>query len=141
MRSFSRGFTLIELMITCVVIAILAAIAVPQYSRYIARQKVNSGQMDLVSLAMNMDVYLQNNTTYPATAADTAAVKVLLPAWAPAQGADFNYKISAVSNSVFPPTYTVEAVGTSTAVSGCTISLTSANGRTRSGCAGGATTW
>jgi len=141
MRSVSRGFTLIELMITCVVIAILAAIAIPQYSRYIARQKASSGQMDLVSLAMNMEVYLQNNTTYPATAADTAAVKALLPAWAPAQGADFNYKIQAVSNSVFPPTYTLQAVGTSSAVSGCTISLTSANGRERSGCPGSGTTW
>lgn len=137
----SRGFTLIELLVACVIAAILAAIAVPAYSGYVGRQKTNSAQMDLVSLALNMEAALQNTTTYPAAAANTAAVKTALPAWVPAQSADFGYAITAVDNAATPPTYTLTATGSSTAVSGCTVTLTSANGRSKSGCPGGATTW
>ncbi|MGC1443605.1 MAG: prepilin-type N-terminal cleavage/methylation domain-containing protein, partial [Burkholderiaceae bacterium] len=37
MKTTSKGFTLIELMITLVVIAILAAIALPSYGRYVQK--------------------------------------------------------------------------------------------------------
>lgn len=141
MRPSTRGFTLIELLVACVIAAILAAIALPAYNSYIGRQKTNSAQMDLVSLALNMETVLQNTTTYPATAANTTAVKTALPAWVPAQSADFGYAITAVNNSATPPTYTLTATGSSSSVSGCTITLTSANGRSKSSCPGGGSTW
>lgn len=142
MRYSSGGFTLIELLVACIIAAILAAIAVPAYTGYIGKQKANAAQMDLVSLAMHMETVLQNTTAYPGTAANIAAIQALnttMAAWVPAQSADFGYAITAVDNSAH--TYTLTATGSSSAVSGCTITLTSANGRSKAGCPGGATSW
>lgn len=140
-----RGFTLIELMITMLIAGVLAAITVPSYLSYVAKQKVRVGQSDLVSLAMNMENYLQNNTTYPAVTAGTSATQTALSGsgWGPAGTSDFSYAITAVvqPTSTSNGTYTVTATGTSNFVTGCTITLTSANVRTVSGCAGGGTTW
>ncbi|MCA3235771.1 MAG: prepilin-type N-terminal cleavage/methylation domain-containing protein, partial [Cupriavidus sp.] len=38
-RSGARGFTLIELMITVMIIGILSAIAIPQYQQYVTKAR------------------------------------------------------------------------------------------------------
>ena len=54
-RLSSRGFTLIEVMITVAIVAILAAIALPSYRDYILRGQLVDGQNGLAAMRANME--------------------------------------------------------------------------------------
>lgn len=60
----SRGFTLIELMVTVAVVAILAAVAMPSYSAYVKRSKVPAAFDALSSLATRMEQRYQDSGSY-----------------------------------------------------------------------------
>lgn len=59
-----KGFTLIELMITVVVIAILSAIAIPAYREYLIRAQTVEGIGALSDMRVKMEQYFQDNRTY-----------------------------------------------------------------------------
>ena len=63
-----KGFTLIELMITVAVIAILAAIALPSYSDYVLRSKFSEATGNLADLRVKMEQYYADNRRYSSTA-------------------------------------------------------------------------
>ncbi|MFC7289113.1 type IV pilin protein [Herminiimonas glaciei] len=65
----SRGFTLMELMITMVIIGILAAIAVPMYSAYVTRSKIPEATSALAGMRIRLEQYYQDNRNYGSTAA------------------------------------------------------------------------
>jgi type IV pilus assembly protein PilE len=60
----SRGFTLIELMITVAVVAILAAIAIPNYRQYIIRGNRSAGESVMMDIANREQQYLLANRSY-----------------------------------------------------------------------------
>ena len=63
-RLHDSGFTLIELMITVAIIAILAAIAIPSYSQYVARAKTTEAVGSLSDARVKMEQYFQDSRTY-----------------------------------------------------------------------------
>ena len=71
-RKAQKGFTLIELMITVAIVAILAAVAIPNYSAYVKRGKAAEATSTLALLKNRMEQYYQDNKTYLDTGALTA---------------------------------------------------------------------
>ena len=89
-----KGFTLIELMIVLVVIAILTAVALPAYTNYVTRGKLAEATSALSDGRVKMEQFFQDNRTYvggPTPAATT----------------NFTYATSNLSTT----TYTITATG------------------------------
>jgi type IV pilus assembly protein PilE len=64
-----KGFTLLELMITVAVIAILAGIALPSYNDYVLRSKFSEATGNLADLRVKMEQYYADNRRYSTDAA------------------------------------------------------------------------
>lgn len=76
--SVAGGFSLMELMIALVVVAILVSIAYPSYQQQIIRSRRAEAQNALLDLASRMERYYYTNGTYVgATIATNPATDVL----------------------------------------------------------------
>jgi type IV pilus assembly protein PilE len=101
-----KGFTLIELMIVVVIVGILAAIALPNYTDYVTRGKIPDATSGLASKRVQMEQYFQDNRTY-------ANVGALLAPGCVADSTTSQYfTFSCVAGSQTATTYTLQAVGT-----------------------------
>jgi general secretion pathway protein G len=70
MRSSSvrtRGFTLIEIMVVMVIIAILGALIGPQILGRVDEARVTKAQADIRTLGTALDLYRMDNFSYPST--------------------------------------------------------------------------
>ena len=65
MTTNRKGFTLIELLIVVVIIGILAAIAIPQFSAYRAKAFNAAAQSDLKNMKTGMEAFMADNQVYP----------------------------------------------------------------------------
>lgn len=75
-RQASRGFTLIELMVTVAVLAILSAVALPAYTSYVQRSRVPAALDGLSAYLTRMEQRYQDVGNY----ANGANCAVALPA-------------------------------------------------------------
>ena len=70
MKTFQKGFTLIELMIVVAIIGILAAIAIPAYQDYTIRAQVSEGLTLASDVKAGVAEYTAQTGDWPADLAD-----------------------------------------------------------------------
>jgi type IV pilus assembly protein PilE len=61
------GFTIIELMIVLMIIAILLALAYPSYINYVRKAKRGEAQQLLMNWSINQEIFRSNNPEYATT--------------------------------------------------------------------------
>lgn len=119
-----NGFTLIELIITIAVVAILARIALPAYTGYLARGKVTDALASLADYRVKMEQYFQDNRNYGAAG---AACPVPAPG---SQYFTFTCTVGAATPSVaYTATATSIAGAVGTAAGDYTYSINEANAK------------
>ncbi len=65
-----RGFTLVELIVGLLLIAVLTAVAMPFYKGYKERARVSQAITDIAAISLAVDNYRIDNRAYPASLAD-----------------------------------------------------------------------
>lgn len=104
---WTRGFTLIEVLITVAVVAILAAVALPSYTDYITRSKIIEATSSLSDMRVRLEQQFLDTRQYPASCVAAAAGpapagQIYLPAAS---------KFFTVTCALTATTYTVTATG------------------------------
>lgn len=98
----SKGFTLIELMIVVLIIAILAALAIPRFMAVSTKNKQSEAKMVLKQIYVNERTYRQQGTGYfvPGGAAHAGAPSTFSPIWVEImQTAVYTYTITGDANT------------------------------------------
>lgn len=123
------GFTLIELMITVAVIAILAAIALPSYTQYVIRSKRSAAQAQMMDIANRQQQFLIANRSYADKPALTASGYAL-----PSEVAsNYSYDVTLSPPGVPGFTLTLTPLGTGTQASDGALTLNSEGVKTPAG--------
>jgi type IV pilus assembly protein PilE len=131
------GFTLIELMITLAIVAILAGIGYPSYESYMKRSRRAEAQQLLASIANREAQYLLDSRMYTnvigATGLNANVERwTCTPSGAPTTCSTNFYDITiAVDNAATPPTFTVTATAKDKQVSDGNLTINQAGAKTR----------
>lgn len=118
-RSKTGGFTLMELLVTLVIVAIVSAIAIPNYTKYALTGKVSEATSTLASVRVSLEQYYQDNRNYGSTASTCG---VAMPT-----GKYFTYTCNWGSGATNQG-YLITATGNST-VGGATYTVDQANAK------------
>jgi type IV pilus assembly protein PilE len=119
-----QGFTLVEVMVVVAIVAILAAIALPNYRDYVTRSRVVEATAGLADARVKMEQFFQDNRAYPGGCVV-----------APAAPSATQIQVMALQNfglvcsNLATNTYTVTANGSSS-MTGFTYTIDQGNTRT-----------
>jgi type IV pilus assembly protein PilE len=102
----NSGFTLIEVMITVLIVAVLASIAVPSYNEYVQRARITEATSNLADMRNKMERYYQDNRSWTPGGGITAPCNANTVAPLPPAG-NFTF----ACDQLGPNTYRVIATG------------------------------
>ncbi len=131
----ARGFTLIELLVVVVILAVLAAIALPRYQKYVLRGHRTEATKLLQDLAGREENYFYTNNAYVTAIGNIASLGMSTTSL---QQAAPEYTITIASVDTTTSTYALTATPTGTQVSDtdCTsLTLTNTGLHTSNGSA------
>jgi type IV pilus assembly protein PilE len=134
LASQAKGFTLIEVMIVVVVLAILMAVAYPSYQDHLRKGRRADAQTFMTEVANRQNQFLLDNRNYAVNIADMSVANALTIT-TPATVSRY-YVVSVGPAAVtVPPSFTITAtpVAGSTQVSDGVLTLTHEGAKTRNG--------
>lgn len=118
----NRGFTLIEIMITVAILAIIAAVALPNYVDYLTRSKLVEAKTNLSDMRTRLEQYFMDNRKYPSSCADySTSAAPANTIYKPA-----NIKYFNIGCALSDTAYTITAMGKDS-LSGFSFSVNEAN--------------
>jgi type IV pilus assembly protein PilE len=118
-RKRTGGFTLLEVMVVCAIVGILAAIALPAYQNQVRKGNRSAAQQFMLDVATKQQQILMDSRNYVAVANgnfgnkpsdSTPGIGIVQP---PETAGKYTFAVT-VSNTATPPTFTI----TATAVGG-----------------------
>lgn len=63
-KTADKGYSLVEIMIAIALVAVLVALAIPNYTKYVRKANRAEAHQLLMNWANNQEVWRANNTTY-----------------------------------------------------------------------------
>jgi general secretion pathway protein G len=67
MNGHTRGFTLLELMVVLLILALIASIAAPQVTKHLRKAKIETAKIQIDALGAAVDSFQIDNGRYPTT--------------------------------------------------------------------------
>lgn len=72
----NKGFTLIEMLVTLIIVGILTTIALPVYTDHVRRSQATEGVLALSDFRVKLEQHFQDNNTYEGACGTSGLAKI-----------------------------------------------------------------